>query len=95
MFSILCFFNEGRIVFSQLMILFTFSIFTFCSYDSVSTWLFRNVSFGRLMFSRFAVLFRCIVFVWHHLMHQVLCYSFVSVFFYGFLVIQGQKTNHS
>ena len=31
---------------------------------------------------RFGILFRWIVFVWHHLMYLVLFYSFVSVFFF-------------
>ena len=39
-------------------------------------------------------IFVWIIFVWHHLMCLVLCYRFVYVFF-GFLVIQGQKTNPS
>ena len=45
------FLNEGRIVFSLLMILFTFSRFIFCSCDSVSSWLLCRVSFGNVVFS--------------------------------------------
>ena len=45
------FLNEGRIVFSLFMILFTFSRFTWCSCDSVSSWLFDSVSFGSVVFS--------------------------------------------
>ena len=45
------FLNEGRIVFSVLMILFTFSRFTFGSCDSVCLWLFDSVSFGSVVFS--------------------------------------------
>ena len=56
------FLNEGRIVFSLLMIIFTFSRFIFCSCDRVSSWLFGSVSLGSVVFS-FAVVFRWIVFV--------------------------------
>ena len=45
------FLNEGTIVFSLFMILFTFSRFIFCSCDSVSFWLFVSVSFGSVVFS--------------------------------------------
>ena len=45
------FLNEGRIVFSLFMILFTCCIFTFCSCDSVSSWLFGSVLFGSVVFS--------------------------------------------
>ena len=45
------FLNEGRIVFSLFIILFTFSRFTFCSCDSVSSWLFDSVAFGSVVFS--------------------------------------------
>ena len=45
------FLNDGRIVFSLLMILFTFSRFIFCSCDSVSSWLLGSVSFGSMVFS--------------------------------------------
>ena len=45
------FLNDGSVVFSLLMILFTFSIFIFCSCDSVSSWLLGSVSFGSVVFS--------------------------------------------
>ena len=45
------FLNEDRIVFSLLMILFTFSRFIFCPCDSVSSWLLVSVSFGSVVFS--------------------------------------------
>ena len=94
------FLNEGRIVFSLLMILFTFSRFIFCSCDCVSSWLLDSVSFGILEvwsfhLLKFADLFHWIVFVRHHLISLVLYYIFLNVFFDGFLVIQVQKTNLS
>ena len=45
------FLNEGRIVYSRLMILLIFSRFIFCSCDSVFTWLLGSVSFGSVVFS--------------------------------------------
>ena len=45
------FLNGGRVVFSLLMILFTFSRFIFCSCDSVSLCLLGCVLFGSLVFS--------------------------------------------
>ena len=45
------FLNDGRVVFSLLMILFTFSRFVFCSCDSVSSWLLGSALFGRVVFS--------------------------------------------
>ena len=49
MFSILCFLM--MVVFSLFMILFTFSRFIFCSWDSVSSWLLGCVLFGSVVFS--------------------------------------------
>ena len=63
-FSILCF-----IAFSLLMILFTYSRFNFCSCDGLSSWLLGSVYLGVLCFHllKFSVLFRWIVFIWHHI----------------------------
>ena len=44
------FLYDGRVVFSLLMILFTFFRFVFCSCDSVSSWLLGSVSFGSVEF---------------------------------------------
>ena len=59
------FLNDGRVVFSLLMILFTFSRFVFYSCDSVLSWLLGSVSFGSAVFSFSEVSspFRRIVFV--------------------------------
>ena len=46
-------------------------------------------------FPKLAVLFRRIVFVFHHLVCLLLYYSFVYMFLGGFLVFQGQKINPS
>ena len=45
------FLNDGRVVFSLLMVLFTFSRFIFCSCDSVSSWLLGYIAFGSVVFS--------------------------------------------
>ena len=88
---------EGRIVFSLFMILFTFSRFAFCSCDSVS-WLFGSVSFGSVVFSFAEVCgsfsLGCFCLTPLGVSGTVLLFCF-SVFFYGFLVILGQKTNPS
>ena len=45
------FLNDDRVVFSLVMILFTFSRFIFCSCDSVSSRLLSSASFGSVVFS--------------------------------------------
>ena len=91
------FLNESRIVFLLLMILFTFSRFTFYSCDSVSSWLFGSVSFGSLMFSFAEVCssFSLDRFCLTPLVVSGIVLYFCFSIFDGFLVIQGQKTNPS
>ena len=68
------FLNDDRLVFSLLVILFTFSRFVFCFCDSVSSWLLGSVHLEVwcFHFPKLAVLFRWIVFVWHNLMYMIL-----------------------
>ena len=90
------FFNNGSVVFFPIHDFLSFSRFTFCSCDNVSSWLLGSVSLGSLVFlfsevgSSFSLDCFC-----HHLICLVLYYDFVHVFFYVFLVFQVQKTNRS
>ena len=45
------FLNDGKVVFSLLLTLFTLSRFIFCSCDSVSSRLLGSISFGSVVFS--------------------------------------------
>ena len=91
------FLNEGRIVFSLFIILFTFSRFTFpfAIVFLPGCLIVYRLGVWCFYLPKFAVLFRWIVLVRHHLVCLALRNSFASVFFDGFLVILGQKTNPS
>ena len=85
------FLNDGRVVFSQLMILFIFSNMSFV----IAIVLLGCVSFGSVVFSfsKVGSSFSLDCFCLTPLNVSILYYTFVYVFFDGFLVFQGQKTN--